>query len=68
MPLPPISDKASVCSPVIGSEKSDKLVREGICEKICVAELDQAWVFEGNSANQSRIIITGIKHDFRASN
>ena len=29
-----------------------------------MAKLDQAWVFEGYSATQSRIVITGVQHDF----
>ena len=64
MPLPPISAKASAYTSELWLEKLDKFVTEGICEKIGVAELDQAWIFEGYFATQSRIIITGVQHDF----
>lgn len=64
MPLPPISAEAAVYSSDTCWEKLDKFVTEGICEKIGVAELDQAWLFEGYSATQSRIIIIGVQHDF----
>ena len=54
MQLPPISAKVSEYNSDVWSEKLDKFVTDGICEKIGVAELDQAWVFEGYSATQSR--------------
>ena len=47
MPLPPISAKVSEYNSDVWSEKLDKFVSEGICEKIGVAEMDQGWVFEG---------------------
>ena len=68
MPLPPISAKVSEYNSDIWSEKLERFVTEGICEKIGVAELDQAWVFEGYSTNKSRIIITGVQHDFENIN
>jgi Pyruvate/2-oxoacid:ferredoxin oxidoreductase delta subunit len=64
MSLPPVSENASTYSAEIWLEKLDIFVKDGVCEKIGVAEMDQAWVFEGYSANQSRIIITGVQHDF----
>ena len=47
--LPSVSEKTSTYTADIWLEKLDTFVKDGVCEKIGVAEMDQAWVFEGCS-------------------
>ena len=44
----------------------DRFVAEGLCEKTGVAVMDPAWVYEGQSIAQSRVIVLGVQHDFDA--
>ena len=62
--LPPVSKEPSIYTSDIWSKKLEKFVSDGVCEKIGVAEMDQAWVFDGYTVSQSRIIVTGVQHDF----
>ena len=62
--LPSVSEKTSTYTADIWLEKLDTFVKDGF-GKIGVAEMDQAWVFEGCSVTQSRIIITGVQHDLK---
>ena len=41
-----------------------QFVKDGSCEKIGVAEMDSAWVFEGQQITQSRVIVAGVQHDY----
>jgi Pyruvate/2-oxoacid:ferredoxin oxidoreductase delta subunit len=43
-----------------------RFVTEGICEKTGVAVMDPAWIYEGQSIAQSRVIVLGVQHDFDA--
>jgi Pyruvate/2-oxoacid:ferredoxin oxidoreductase delta subunit len=43
-----------------------RFVEEGLCEKTGVAVMDPAWVYEGQSIPQSRVILLGVQHDFDA--
>lgn len=42
----------------------DRFVTSGACEKIGVAEMDPAWVFEGYDIAQSRVIVAGVQHHY----
>ncbi len=39
-------------------------VNKGDCEKIGVAKMDPAWVYEGHSVSQPRVIIAGVQHEY----
>ena len=64
MSLPPVSKEVSTYNSETWSKKLKQFVSEGICEKIGVAEMNQTWVFEDYEVTQSRIIVTGVQHDF----
>ncbi|MFW8635470.1 4Fe-4S dicluster domain-containing protein [Cribrihabitans pelagius] len=36
----------------------------GVCEMAGVADMQEAWVFEGQEVTQSRIIVLGVQHDY----
>ncbi|MGR3503114.1 4Fe-4S dicluster domain-containing protein [Pseudaestuariivita sp.] len=42
----------------------DQFIADGICEKIGVAEMQEAWVYEGTKVSQSRVILAGVQHDY----
>ena len=54
--LPPVSKEASIYTSGIWSKKLEKFVSDGVCEKIGVAEMDQAWVFDGYKVSQVELL------------
>lgn len=46
------------------TEALSQFVVAGDCEQIGVAEMDPAWVFEGQTISQSRVIVAGVQHDY----
>ena len=62
-PLPPISAKVSEYNSDVWSEKLERFVTEGICEKIGVAELTKHGFLKVTLPLKA-VIISGVQHDF----
>lgn len=65
----PLPDVAATTAAMTTRDWQDGLagfVTEGACEKLGVATLDPAWLFEGHSTDLPRVIIIGVAHDYQA--
>lgn len=62
--LPPVAPGRATRSPEAWTKALTRFVQEGTCEKIGVAEMDPAWVYEGQNIRQSRVIMVGVQHAY----
>ena len=65
-PLADLSGPPVERPPEAWTASLSRFVEEGICEKTGVAMMDPAWIYEGQSIPQSRVILLGVQHDFDA--
>lgn len=63
-PDAPIAPTQTERAPAAWTEALQDYVVRGACEKVGVAEMDPAWVFEGHHIPQSRVIVAGVQHDY----
>ena len=63
-PPEPLNPSPRECSPNDWTSELQTFVTDGDCEKIGVAKMDPAWVYEGHCVPQSRIIVAGVQHDY----
>lgn len=60
----PLSSVPAERAPAEWTAALHAFVEDGSCEKIGVAEMDPAWVFEGEAITQSRVIVAGVRHSY----
>ena len=65
-PLPPVAAEQREATPEAWTEALDRFVTEGWCEKTGVAEMRSEWLYQGQTANRSRVIMLGVQHDYDA--
>ncbi len=63
-PLAPLAQTARDRTPDAWTAQLHRFVEDGSCEKIGVAEMDPAWVFEGHDIAQKYVIMAGVQHDY----
>lgn len=59
-----VADAPADRTPEAWTAALDSFVETGFCEKVGVAQMDPDWVFEGYEIAQSRVIVTGVQHDY----
>lgn len=60
----PVAETQTDQSPAEWTAALGQFIEQGLCEKIGVAEMDLSWVYDGYDIKQSRVILTGVQHDY----
>ncbi len=63
-PLPDVEGPAVQRRPQEWTDALHRFVEDGACDKIGVAEMQPAWVFEGCELPQTRVIVVAVQHDY----
>ena len=63
-PLPAVAPIPMQRSPEGWTAELQQFVDGGLCEKVGVAEMNAAWLFEGGTVSETRVIIAGVQHDY----
>lgn len=63
-PLPDISGPPAQHTAEAWTAALDQFIKDGACEKIGVADMDQDWAYAGHHIPQSKVIVLGVHHAY----